>query len=79
MMGIIGSTRYASDNPTLQPYVVPTQPLIKPSLPANPTAAQIRTLTDEKKLLNRDGAVVRGFCRGVSEKIRNALDLEFLE
>ena len=43
---IIVATRYAAQNPTLPPYVVPTQPLSSPSLPANPTAEQIRTLTD---------------------------------
>ena len=76
---IIGATRYAADNPTLPLYVVPTQPLISPLLPANPTAVQICTLTDEKNLLKRDWVVVRGFRRGVSENIHNMLDLEFLE
>ena len=33
----------------------------------------------KKNILKRAWDVVRGFCRGVSEKIRNALDLEFLE
>ena len=77
MVEIIGATRYATDNPNFPPYVVPTQPLSIPSLPANPTAAQIRALTDENNLLKRDWAVVRGFRRGVSKNIRDALNLEF--
>ena len=79
MVEIIGATRYAAENPTLLPYVVPTQPLSSPLLPANPTAAHIRTLTDENNLLKRDWDMVRGFRRGVTKNIRNALDLEFLE
>ena len=79
MVEIIGATCYAEDNLTLLPYIVPTQPLSSPSLPANPTESQIRTLTDEKNLLKRDWDVVRGFRRGVSKKIRDALDLEFFE
>ena len=79
MVEIIGATRYAAENPTLPPYVVTTQPLSIPSLLANPIAVQILTLTDEKTLLNRDWDMVRGFRRGVSENIRDALDLEFFE
>ena len=48
-------------------------------LPANPIAAQKRTLTDENNLLKRDWDVVRGFCRGVSKNIQDALNLEFFE
>ena len=77
MMEIIGTTRSAEDNSTFPPYVVSTQPLIGPLLPANPAVAQICTLTEENNLLKRDCAVVRGFRRGVSENICNALDLEF--
>ena len=49
MVDIIGATRYAADDPILLPFVVLTQPLSSPSLTANPTAAQIHTLTDKKK------------------------------
>ena len=79
MVEIIGATRYAAENPTFPPYAVPTQPLSSPQLPANPTESQIRTLTDEKNLLKRDWDVVRGFRRGISKKICDALDLEFFE
>ena len=79
MVKIIGTTRYIADKPTWSPYVVSTQPLSSPSLPDNPTAAHIRTLTDEKNLIKRDWDVVRGLRRGVSKNIRNALDLEFFE
>ena len=48
MVEIIGAMRYAADNKFFPPYVVTTQHLRSPLLPANPTAAQIRTLTDEK-------------------------------
>ena len=58
---------------------MPTQPLSSPLLPANPIAAQIRTLTDENNLLKRDWDVVRGFRRGVSKNIQDALNLEFFE
>ena len=78
-MEIIVATHYAAQNPTLPPYVVPMQPLSSPLLPSKPTAAQIHTLTDKNNILNRYWAVVRGFRRGVSENIRNALDLEFFE
>ena len=43
---IIVATRYAAQNPTFPPYIMPTQPLSSPLLPSNPTAEQIRTLTD---------------------------------
>ena len=79
MAEIIDSTCYVEENPTLPPYIVPTQPLSIPYLPDNPTAAQIRTLTDKNNLLKRDWAVLRGFCRGVSKNIRDALDLEFFQ
>ena len=79
MVEIIGATRYAEENPTLPPYVVPAQPLRNPLLPANPTSAQIRTLADKNNLLKRDWDVVRGFHRGVINNIRDALDLEFFE
>ena len=79
MVEIIGATRYAEENTNFPPYAVPEQTLSNPSLPNNPPAGQIRTLMEEKNILKRAWAVVRGFCRGVSEKIRNALDLEFLE
>ena len=79
MVEIIGATCYAAENPIFSLYVVPTQPLSSPSLPANPTEDQIRTLMDEKKLLKRDWAMVRGFRRGVSKNIHDALDLEFCE
>ena len=79
MVEIIGATRYGVENPTLPLYIVPPQPLSSPSLPANPTAAQMRTLKDKNKLLKRYWAVVRGFRRGISENIRDELDLEFLE
>ena len=79
MVGIIGATRYAEENTDLPPYVVLTQPLGSPSLTANPSAAQICTLTDENNLLKKYWAVVRGFRRGVSKNIRNALYLEFFE
>ena len=79
MVEIIGATCYAAENPIFSLYVVPTQPLSSPSLPANPTAAHIYTLIDEKNLLKRNCAVVRGFCRGVRENIHDALDLDFLE
>ena len=58
---------------------MPNLPLSSPWLTANPTAAQIRTLTDEKNLLKKDWAVVRGFHRGVSENIRDTIDLGFFE
>ena len=77
MVDIIGATRYAAENPTFLPYVVMTQPVSRPSLTSNPIAAQIRTLTDD--LLKRDWAVVRDFRRGVSENIRDTLDLEFFK
>ena len=79
MVAIIGAMRYTSENPNLQLYVVPTQPLSSPLLPANPKAAQIRTLTDEKNLLKIDWDVMRGFHRGVSENIHDAQDLELFE
>ena len=79
MVEIIGATCYAAENPIFSLYVVPTQPLSSPSLPANPTEDQIRTLMDEKKLLKRDWAMVRGFHRGVIKNIRDELDLEFFE
>ena len=79
MMEIRGAMRYAADNPNFLPYVVPIQPLSSPSLPSNPTAAHIYTLIDEKNLLKRKCAVVRGFCRGVSKNICDALDLEFFK
>ena len=78
-MEIIGTTRYAVENPTFPPYVVPTQPLSSPLLLDNSTAAQILTLADENNLLKRDWAVVKGFLRGVSKNIRYALDLDFFE
>ena len=79
MVEIIGATCYAAENPTLLTYFVPTQPIRSPLIPANPTASQIRTLTDDNNLLKRDWDVVRSFCRGVSKNIRDALDLEFFE
>ena len=79
MVEIIGAPRYAADNPTFPPYVVPTQPLSSPSLPAIPTSAQIRTLTDKNNLLKRDWAVMMSFLRGVSKNIHDGLDLEFLK
>ena len=79
MVEIIGATRYTADNPNLPPYVVQTQPLSSPLLPANPTAAHICTPMDESNLLKIDWAMVRGFCRGVSENIRGELDMEFFE
>ena len=77
MVEIIGATCYAAENQYLPPYAVPTQPISRPWIPINPATAQIRTITDEKTLLNRDWDVVRGFRRGVSENICDALDLEF--
>ena len=44
MVKIIGATLYKAENPTLPPYVIPTQRPSSPSLPANPTEAQILTL-----------------------------------
>ena len=79
MVEIKGETRYAADNPTLPSYIFPTQPLSSPLLPANPTAAHIRTFTDENNLLKRYWAMVRGFCRGVIENIHNTLYLDFFE
>ena len=79
MVEILGTTRYAAENPTFPLYVMPTQSLRSPSLTANPTAAHICTLTDKKNLLKRDWAMVRGFRRGVSKNIHDALDLEFCE
>ena len=79
MVEIIGSTRYAEENPTLPPYIVPAQPLRSPLLPANPTAAQIHTFTGKNSLIKRNWAVVGGFCRGVSENIHDVLYLEFFE
>ena len=79
MVEIIGATRYAAENPTFPTYVRPTQPLRIPSLPANPTSAQIRTITDENNLIKREWAVVRVFLRGVIKNIRDALDLDFFE
>ena len=75
MVEIIGATHYAADNPTFPSYVVTNQTLSSPLLPANPTSAQIRTLTDGNNLLKRYWAMARGFCRGVSENIHDALDL----
>ena len=74
---IIGAARYAVDHPTLPAYVAPVQPANSPVLPAGPTAAQIRQLTDDNNLLKRDWAMLQGFRRGVSANIRDALDLEF--
>ena len=74
MANIICDTRYAAENTTLLLYVLPTQHLSIKSILANPTAAQIRTLTDEKNLLKRDWAAMRGFRRGASENIHDALD-----
>ena len=79
MVEIIGAARYTAENPTFPPYVVSTQPLSRPLLPANSTEAQISILADKNNLLNRYWAVVRGFRRGVSENIRNALDLELFK
>ena len=75
----MGATRYAAENPTFPPYVVPTQPINIPPLPANPTAAHICTHTDKNNLLKGDWYVVRGFRRSVGENIRSALDLEFFK
>ena len=74
---IIGAARYAADNPLLPAYVAPVQPANSPVMPAAPTAAQIRQLTDDNNLLKRDWAVVCGFRRGVGANMRDALDLEF--
>ena len=79
MVEIIGDSRYAMENPTFPPYLVLTQPLSSPLLPANPTATQIHTRTYKNNLLKSDWAVVRVFCRGVSDNIRGVLDLEFFE
>ena len=79
MVEIIDSTRYAADNPTLPPYVLPTQPLSRLSLPANPTTAHILTFTDKNKILNIDWSVLRGFFRGIRENIYDALEFEFFE
>lgn len=74
---IIGAVRFAADNPLSPTFLQPAQPPNSPVLPANPTTAQIRAATDLNNLEKRDWAVVQGFCRGVGENIRNALDLEF--
>ena len=74
---IIGAARFTADNPLLPPFLQPAQPPNSPVVPANATAAQIRFATDLNNLLKRDWAVVQGFCRGVGENIRDALDLEF--
>ena len=58
---------------------MPNLPLSSPWLTANPTAAQIRTLADKNNLLKIEWAVVRGFHRGVSENIRDTIDLGFFE
>ena len=79
MVEIIGATRYTEENTKFPPYAVPEQNLSNPSLPNNPPAGQIRTLTDENNLLKRDWDVVRGFRRGVSKNIQDALNLEFFE
>ena len=55
MVEIIGATCYVSENPTLPPYVVSKQPLSSRSIPANPTTAQICTLTDKKNPKERLG------------------------
>ena len=74
---IIGAARFTADNPLLPPFAQPAQPPNSPVVPAAATAAQIRVATDLNNLLKRDWAVVQGFCRGVGENIRDALDLEF--
>ena len=74
---IIGAARFTADNPLLPPFLQPVQPPNSPVMPANPTAAQIRAATDSNNLEKRDWAVVQGFCRGVGDNIRDALDLEF--
>ena len=47
MVDIVVAMRYAAENPILPPYDMLTQPLSSASLPDNPSAAQICTLTDK--------------------------------
>lgn len=76
---IIGATRLAADHPTLPAFTFPPRPDMAPNIPNNATAHQIRHLSDQNNLAKRDYAVVTGFCRGASELIRNALDVEYYE
>ena len=63
---IIGAARYDAENPALPNYVAPVQPANTPVFNANPTAAQIRQLSDANNLLKKDWAVLCGFRRGSS-------------
>ena len=61
---IVEAARYAADHPLLPAYIAPVQPATLPVLPPNPTAAQIRQLTDKNNLLKQDWTMVQGFRRG---------------
>ena len=72
---IVGATKYASDNPTLDPYIAPTQP---PNQHANinmgGTTTTLKALEADNDLALRDVVLVKGFRRAVNMKLMNAID-----
>ena len=72
---IVGAAKYATDNPTLNPYVAPTQPPNQhANINAGGTAAVIKALEAANDLALRDFAVVKGFRRGVNMNLMDAVD-----
>ena len=76
MATVMGAVKWQRLFPVLT-YTDPTRPSMGPTLGANPTAALIRTLTDENNRARMDFAKFEGFRRGVGHNIRQCMDEEF--
>ena len=67
---VIGANRLAADYPALPAYVQPTAPSLNPYANLTRLTEETRRAARvEHKIVQRDWAVVRGFCRGMSKNL----------
>ena len=69
-----------AEHPDLEPFVVPEQPSnTPPNLAINAGNQAVQLAVADNEAQKPDWVILRGFMKGMSENIRDALDLEYYE